>query len=96
MLADLQNACANCTEWVSKNPMSTTRNIRVADGFGADLTFLVHGKTGVDVNPISSFKGEDEYVFRAGSRFRVLKCYKATKPDIARVGSWVVEIEELL
>ena len=96
MVKDLQDACATGKPWVSKNPMSTSRRIGVADGFGDDMTFLVHGKTGVDVNPISSFAGEDEYVFRAGNKFRVLKCYKATKPDIAKVGSWVVELEEIL
>lgn len=96
MLADIQSAYNSGKEWISLNPMSTTRDIRVADGFGTDLTFLVRGKTGVDVNPISRFMGEDEYVFRAGSKFRVLRVYKATKPDIARVGSWCVELEEIL
>lgn len=96
MVKDLQDSLKTGKPWISKNPMSTSRRIAVADGFGDDLTFLVRGKTGVDVNPISSFAGEDEYVFRAGSKFRVLKCYKATKPDIAKVGSWVVELEEIL
>lgn len=96
MVADLQDCCKTGKLWESKNPMSTSRSIKVADGFGTDLTFLVHGKTGVDVNPFSSFKGEDEYVFRAGSKFRVLRMYRATKPDIARVGSWVCEMEEIL
>nr|DAL81975.1 MAG TPA: minor capsid protein [Caudoviricetes sp.] len=96
MVKDLQDSFATGKPWISKNPMSTSRKIAVADGFGDDMTFLVRGKTGVDVNPISRFKGEDEYVFRAGSRFRVLKMYRATKPDIAKVGSWVVELQEIL
>lgn len=96
MVKDLQDSLKTGKPWISKNPMSTSRRIAVADGFGDDLTFLVRGKTGVDVDPISSLAGEDEYVFRAGSKFRVLKCYKATKPDIAKVGSWVVELEEIL
>lgn len=96
MVKDLQNAFNTGKPWISKNPMSTTRKIGVADSFGDDLTFLVHGTTGVDVEPISCYKGEAEYVFRAGSKFRVLKIYRATKPDIAKVGSWVVELEEIL
>lgn len=96
MINDLQEACNKGKLWVSKNPMSTSRRISVADSFGSDITFLVHGKTGVDVNPISCFAGEDEYVFRAGSKFRVLKMYRATKPDIARKGAWACELEEIL
>lgn len=96
MVKDLQTAFNTGKPWISKNPMSTTRKIGVADSFGDDLTFLVHGTTGVDVEPISCYKGEAEYVFRAGSKFRVLKIYRATKPDIAKVGSWVVELEEIL
>ena len=96
MIKNIQEAYANGGVWESQNPMSTSRRIGVADGFGTDATFLVHGRTGVDVNPFSSFQGEDEYVFRAGSKFRVLRIEKAKKADIAQVGSWIIELEEIL
>ncbi|MCM1223275.1 MAG: hypothetical protein NC548_53365, partial [Lachnospiraceae bacterium] len=97
MANELQNAFNNGTEWVVKNPMSTSRRVSVADGFGTDMTFLVRGKTGVDVNPISSFAGEDEYVFRAGTRFRVLRMWRSTGRDLGcKKGAWCVELEEIL
>lgn len=96
MIDDLQDAYNNGGTWVSVNPMSTSRRISVADGFGTDATFLIHGRTGVSVKPISYYTTEDEYVFRAGSKFRVLRIEKAKKADIARKGNWIIELEEIL
>lgn len=94
--------------WVTPNPTSTTYKIGVADGFaenimnpskrkGQRVIMKIHGKTGVDVQPISPYGSEAEIMFRAGSKFRVLKApYQCTTAGIGMVGDWVVELEEIL
>ena len=92
--------------WVTPQPTSSTYSVRIADSFannimgatkGQRVIMKIHGRTGVDVNPISYNKGEAEIMFRAGSRFRLLKApYKCTKAGIGMVGDWVVEVEEIL
>lgn len=40
-------------------------------GFSGDVRFEIHGKTGRDIQKLSSHPGEAEVLFRAGTRFRV-------------------------
>lgn len=92
--------------WTTPNPTSSSYSIGVADGFaenimgtrkGQRVIMKIHGKTGVDVQPISPYGGEAEIMFRAGSKFRLLKApYKCTKAGVGMVGDWIVELEEIL
>ncbi|MCM1220188.1 MAG: hypothetical protein NC548_37430 [Lachnospiraceae bacterium] len=92
--------------WTTPNPTSSTYSIGVADGFannimgttkGQRVIMKIHGKTGVNVQPISPYGSEAEIMFRAGSKFRMLKApYKCTTAGIGRVGDWVVELEEII
>lgn len=92
--------------WTTPNPTSSSYNIGVADNFaynimgsrkGQRVIMKIHGKTGVDVRPISPYGSEAEIMFRAGSKFRLLKApYQCTKAGIGMVGDWVVELEEIL
>lgn len=92
--------------WTTPNPTSSTYTIGVADSFannimgvtkGQRVIMKIHGKTGVNVQPISPYGHEAEIMFRAGSKFRMLKApYKCTKAGIGMVGDWVVELEEIL
>lgn len=49
---------------------STTRKSQTSFG-GGDIVFKIASRTGKDVSEISSHKGEQEVLFRSGSRFRV-------------------------
>ena len=94
--------------WVTPNPTSTSYKIDVADSFannimnpskrkGQRVIMKIHGKTGVDVQPISPYGSEAEIMFRAGSKFRLLKApYQCTTAGVGKVGDWVVELEEIL
>lgn len=92
--------------WTTPNPTSSTYNIGVADSFaynimgtrkGQRVIMKIHGKTGVNVQPISTYGSEAEIMFRAGSKFRLLKApYQCTKAGVGMVGDWVVELEEIL
>lgn len=92
--------------WVTPNPTSSTYVMSIADSFangtmnkrkGQRVIMKIHGKTGVDVQPISPYGSEAEIMFRAGSKFRMLKApYKCTTAGIGMVGDWVVELEEIL
>ncbi len=93
--------------WVSESPTSSTYNLSIADGFadggimgkvkGQRVIMKIHGKTGVDVTPTGYYDHEAEIMFRAGSKFRMLKApYKCTNPRIGKIGDWVVEVEEIL
>lgn len=92
--------------WTTPNPTSSSYKVSVADSFannimgttkGQRVIMKIHGRTGVDVGPISPYGGEAEIMFRAGSKFRLLKApYKCTKAGIGRIGDWVIELEEIL
>ena len=54
---------------------------------GQRVIMKIHGKTGVDVQPISPYGSEAEIMFRAGSKFRMLKApYQCTTAGIGMVG----------
>lgn len=41
-------------------------------GFGGNVKYEIHGKTGRDIQPLSFYPGEAEVLFRAGTRFKVV------------------------
>jgi len=40
--------------------------------FGGNVRFKIHGRRGKDVQPYSAIEGEQETLFRSGTRVRVL------------------------
>lgn len=87
---------------------STTTRISVADSFSGaypqsdgtyspHIIFKIYGRSGVNVKPISYFSGEDEILFRAGTKYKILDVHKVTANfDIGRKGGWTVIMEEIL
>lgn len=82
--------------------ISTTTSIHTADSFAGStynnhIIFKIHGRSGVNVKPISYYSSEDEVIFRSGSKFRILDVHKvADNNDVGRVGGWTVEMEEII
>lgn len=82
--------------------ISTTTSIHTADSFAGSsyqnhIIFKIHGRAGVNVKPISYYSGENEVIFRSGSKFRILDVRKVTDGnDIGRAGGWTVEMEEII
>lgn len=75
--------------------MSSTTNIDKTTMFGDNLMLVIKSKKGANIKPISYYPSEDEIVFRAGSRFKVLKVYQETTQKYGFGRGWVVELEEL-
>lgn len=47
----------------------------VGQGFGGNVRFVIHGKRGKLIKDFSANRHEDEVLFRAGTRFEVLRRY---------------------
>lgn len=47
-----------------------------SNGWDRNDNFLIYSETGKSINDISTFKGEDEVLFRANTSFRILKIIK--------------------
>ncbi len=87
---------------------STTTRITVADSFASayaksdgtyspHIIFKIYGRSGVNVKPISYFSSEDEILFRAGTKYKIIDVHKVTEGfDIGRKGGWTVIMEEVL
>ena len=83
------------TAYVNKAFMSSTTSIDRTSIFGDNLMLVIKSKKGVDVKAISHYASEDEIVFRAGSKFKVLKVYQETTRKYGFGRGWVVEMEEI-
>jgi len=81
--------------YVNKAFMSSTTNIDRTAIFGDNLMLVIKSKKGVDVKAISHYASEDEIVFRAGSRFKVLNVYQEETRKYGFGKGWVVELEEI-
>lgn len=68
---------------------TSTSRIKGAN-FSGNVMFRIQSKTGAIVEDISLHKSEKEVLFRAGSRFKVLKMEKRG------YSGWLVELEELI
>lgn len=89
-------ACMSSGEaFVNKAFMSSTTNIHRTSIFGDNMMLVIKSKKGVDVKAISHYASEDEVVFRAGSKFKVINVYKETTRKYGFGKGWVVELEEL-
>lgn len=94
-IQEMKSCMASGTEYVNKAFMSSTTNIDRTTIFGDNLMLVIKSKKGVDVKAISHYPGEDEVVFRAGSKFKVLNVYQETTRKYGFGKGWVVELEEM-
>lgn len=96
-IADMQKCLSSGTPYVNKALMSSTTNINTTTIFGDNVMLVIKSKKGADIKAISHYpnEDEDEIVFRAGSKFKVLKVYQETAQKFGFGKGWVVELEEL-
>lgn len=94
-IKEMQQCLSSGTPYVNKAFMSSTTSIENTAIFGDNLMLVIKSKKGVDVKAISHYPNEDEVVFRAGSRFKVLKVYQETERKFGFGRGWVVELEEI-
>lgn len=94
-IKEMKACMSSDTAYVNKAFMSSTTSIDRTSIFGDNLMLVIKSKKGVDVKAISHYASEDEIVFRAGSKFKVLKVYQETTRKYGFGRGWVVEMEEI-
>lgn len=91
----LQECLATGQPYINKALMSSTTNINKTTIFGDNFMYVIKSKHGADIKPISHYSSEDEIVFRAGAKFRIIKVYQETTQKYGFGRGWVVEMEEI-
>lgn len=94
-IKEMKACMSSGTAYVNKAFMSSTTSIDRTTIFGDNLMLVIKSKKGVDVKAISHYASEDEIVFRAGSKFKVLKVYQEITRKYGFGRGWVVEMEEI-
>ena len=94
-IKEMKACMSSGTAYVNKAFMSSTTSIDRTSIFGDNLMLVIKSKKGVDVKAISHYASEDEIVFRAGSKFKVLKVYQEKTRKYGFGRGWVVEMEEI-
>jgi hypothetical protein len=94
-VSELQECLKSGKEYVNKAFISSTTNIDRTKIFGDNLMLVIKSKKGVDVKAISHYASEDEIVFRAGSKFKVINVYQEAKRKYGFGKGWVIEMEEM-
>nr|DAF67688.1 MAG TPA: minor capsid protein [Caudoviricetes sp.] len=94
-ISEMQSCLSAGKPYVNKALMSSTTNINKTSIFGDNLMLVIKSKKGADIKAISHYASEDEIVFRAGSRFNVIKVYQETEQKFGFGRGWVVELEEI-
>lgn len=94
-IKEMKACMSSGTAYVNKAFMSSTTSIDRTTILGDNLMLVIKSKKGVDVKAISHYASEDEIVFRAGSKFKVLKVYQETTRKYGFGRGWVVEMEEI-
>ena len=94
-ITEMQSCLYGGVPYVNKALMSSTTNINKTTIFGDNVMLVIKSKKGADIKAISHYPSEDEIVFRAGSRFKVLKVYQETEKKFGFGKGWVIELEEL-
>lgn len=82
-------------EYVNKAFISSSTDINATKIFGKNCQLVIRGKKGVDVRKITHYPTEDEIVFRAGSKFKVVAVYEEKVRKYGFGEGWVVELMEL-
>ena len=91
----LQECLATGQPYINKALMSSTTNINKTTIFGDNFMYVIKSKHGADIKPISHYSSEDEIVFRAGAKFRIINVYQETTQKYGFGRGWVVEMEEI-
>lgn len=94
-VSELQECLKSGKEYINKAFISSTTNIDRTTIFGDNLMLVIKSKKGVDVKAISHYASEDEIVFRAGSKFKVINVYQEAKRKYGFGRGWVIEMEEM-
>lgn len=95
-ITEMKDCLAVGKPYTNKALMSSSTDVNVTSIFGRNVTLVIDSKKGVDIKPISHYKGEDEVVFRAGAQFKVKAVYQETVRKFGFGGdSWVIEMEEI-
>lgn len=94
-IKEMKACMSSGTAYVNKAFISSTTSIDRTSIFGDNLMLVIKSKKGADVKAISHYASEDEIVFRAGSKFKVLKVYQETTRKYGFGRGWVVEMEEI-
>lgn len=94
-IQEMKSCLSSGTPYENKAFMSSTTRIDRTAIFGDNLMLVIKSKKGVDVKAISHYASEDEIVFRAGSKFKVLNVYQETTRKYGFGKGWVVELEEI-
>ena len=94
-IKEMKDCLSTGRAYVNKAFMSSTTNIDRTTIFGDNLMLVIKSKKGVDVKAISHHPGEDEIVFRAGSKFKVINVYQEASKKYGFGKGWVVELEEI-
>ena len=92
---EMKSCLSSGTPYVNKAFMSSTTRIDRTSIFGDNLMLVIKSKNGADVKAISHYASEDEIVFRAGSRFKVIGVYQEKTRKYGFGKGWVVEMEEI-
>lgn len=111
MWKDIMDSWNKGGVWESKTPMSSTANVDTSEYFATGITashimpwdrqrvlFKIKGKTGVSISEIAGDPKQDEVLFRAGSKFKMVKKpYQVTSKnaEFGAVGDYIVELEEI-
>lgn len=90
---EMKSCLSSGTPYVNKAFMSSTTRIDRTSIFGDNLMLVIKSKNGADVKAISHYASEDEIVFRAGSRFKVIGVYQEKTRKYGFGKGWVVEME---
>lgn len=83
--------------FTNKAFLSSTTNIERTTIFGDNVQLVIKCKKGVDVKAITHYcyQSEDEILFRAGSKFKVLAVYQEETRKYGFGRGWVIEMEEI-
>lgn len=109
MWNEIMNAYKKDGIWTCKPPMSTTANTDIPYFFASGVTsfsvsdpaavlFVIKGKTGVRVSEIALDKTQDEVLFRAGTKFKIVnKPHEITDNSsiYGKKGDYIIELEEV-
>ncbi len=94
-VSELQGCLKSGKEYVNKAFISSSTNIDRTTIFGDNLMLVIQSRKGVDVKAISHYASEDEIVFRAGSKFKVVNVYQEATQKYGFGRGWVIELEEM-
>lgn len=94
-IVEIKNNLATNTPFVNKAFISSTTNIDRTTIFGDNVMLVIKSKKGVDVKAISHYASEDEIVFRAGSKFKVINVQQEATRKYGFGKGWVIELEEI-